>query len=340
VSVVSFAGRGHYPKGVKQYCVGLKDRGPRWVEMKLRYLFWRIRPDIVHVHWAHFAVPVRNAWRGRLAVTVWGTDVYKPDNFSDTQWREMRHSVSQADLVTCDSQDLKRTITGTLGVPPSKVEVVQWGVDTDAFAPVGPNMRQALGLGTRDVVFSVRNFTPLYNQETVVEAFSRLRSQRPNAFLLMKNYGGDPDYVSRIRADIRAKGIEEHSRIVESIAYEQMPDLYRTADVTISIPYSDATPMSLLESMACGPIPICSDLPSLREWITDGENGFLVSADNPDAIATRILWALDGSPIIATFATRNRLMVEQRASQHVHMRRMGQMYDSLIKTAQVTYSGN
>jgi glycosyltransferase involved in cell wall biosynthesis len=230
---------------------------------------------------------------------------------------------------------LKRTITSSLGVSPNKVEVVQWGVDTDAFAPVGPSMREALGLSTREVVFSVRNFTPLYNQETVVEAFSRLRSQRPSAFLLMKNYGGDPDYIGRIRADIRARRIEDHCRIVESIAYEQMPDLYRTADVTVSIPYSDATPMSLLEAMACGPIPICSDLPSLREWIVDGENGFLVPHDDPDSVATRILWALDGSPLIATFATKNRLMVEQRASQHVHMGRMSQMYDALMKTAQV-----
>jgi glycosyltransferase involved in cell wall biosynthesis len=256
------------------------------------------------------------------------------------QWRGLVGALSDADLVTCDSDDLKRTITSGLGVSPTKVEVVQWGVDTDAFAPEGPNMREALGLSTRDVVFSVRNFTPLYNQETVVEAFSRLRSQRPGAFLLMKNYGGAPDYVNRIRADIRARKIEDHCRIVESIAYEKMPDLYRTANVTVSIPSSDATPMSLLEAMACGAIPVCSDLPSIREWITDGQNGFLVRHDDPDAIAKRMLLALDGSPVIATFSTKNRLLVEQRASQHVHMRRMAQLYNAISKTARVTDSSN
>jgi len=143
-------------------------------------------------------------------------------------------------------------------------------------------------------------------------------------------YGGDPDYVRRIEDEIRSRKLEDDCRIVKIVPYEQMPALYRTADVAVSVPFSDATPMSLLEAMATGLVPVCSDLPSLREWITDDVNGFLVPADDPDAIATQVLRALDGSPHIAAFAARNRLKVEERASQRAHMSRMAAAYDSLM----------
>jgi glycosyltransferase involved in cell wall biosynthesis len=51
---------------------------------------------------------------------------------------------------------------------------------------------------------------------------------------------------------------------------------YARARFWISIPESDATSISLLEAMAYGCIPIVSNLPSNKEWITDGENGFII----------------------------------------------------------------
>src|SRR5262249_37770374 len=79
VTVISFAGLGHYPAGVHQYPVGLENRGMRWKEPKLRYLLWKIKPDLVHVHWADFAYPVARAWAGPLVVTAWGSDIYRLD---------------------------------------------------------------------------------------------------------------------------------------------------------------------------------------------------------------------------------------------------------------------
>ena len=328
VSVISFSGPGNYPEGVRQYSVDLKGRGPRWVELKLRYLLLRVRPDIVHVHWAHFAPLVRTAWSGPMIVTAWGSDIYRRDQFSDRQWLDLRGALHAADLVTCDSDDLAAAIRDTLGVANNRMAVIQWGVDTELFSPTGDSLRDELGVAGREVVFSARNFTPIYNQETVVTAFALLRERRPRAFLLMKSYGGDPAYLASIRTRIDALGLHDDCRIIESIPYEQMPALYRTADVTLSIPLSDATPMALLEAMSTQSLPVVSDLPSLREWIDDGVNGFLVAARDAGAVAAALERALDdpaGSP--RRRACRD--LVVARASQKAHMAVAGAHYDRL-----------
>jgi hypothetical protein len=130
VSVISVSGLGRYPDGVRQFRIGLHGRGPRWIRLRLRHLLWRIRPDVVHVHWAHFAVAVRGIWHGPLVVTAWGSDVYRSETFSAEEWRALGDTLRAAELVTCDSADLAQTIRTSFDVPGERVALVQWGVDS------------------------------------------------------------------------------------------------------------------------------------------------------------------------------------------------------------------
>lgn len=329
VSVLSFSGRGRYPAGVTQRRLGLAGRGPRWHRWRLRYLFWRLKPELVHVHWAHFAVRVREVWQGPLVVTAWGSDIYRRDRFSDAEWADLRAALRDADLVTCDSEDLASTLRRQFDLPTDRVEVIQWGVDTQMFNPEGTNLREALGLQGREVVLSARNFTPLYNQETVVRAFALLHARRPSAYLLMKSYGGDPHYLAVIRDLIAQLSIGPHVRILESMPYAQMPDLYRSADVTLSIPQSDATPMAVLEAMASGSICVVGDLPSLREWVDNDRTGYLVGCTEPATVAAVLEVALANRANTVAMREAARSMIIERASQRAHMGRMQTHYDAL-----------
>src|SRR5437667_6051468 len=244
VSVLSFNGKGRYPLGVRQYVLHCAGRRTALADAELRLLFWRLRPDLVHVHWAHFAVAAARAWSGPLAVTAWGSDICRQEEFGHGQWMALSRSLSRANLLTCDSDDLAQAITQRCSLTEGSVKVVQWGVDTDLFSAGPSKLADDLGIAGRPVIFSARSFLPIYNQETVVEAFALARKAVPSAFLLMKIYGGDPEYLRAIRARIAKLGFEQDCRIVDNVPYESMPDLYRAARITVSIPLSDATSMS------------------------------------------------------------------------------------------------
>ena len=331
VSVISFTEKGRYPQGVRQYVVGLNGRGLRWIELKLRWLLYRIKPEIVHVHWAHFAVPVRKAWSGPLVVTAWGSDIYKREVFDDDQWRALALALSQSQLVTCDSEDMAHAICAELRVPSRIVQVIQWGVDTAVFSPDGDNLRAKLGLVDQEVVLSPRNFTPLYNQDRILAAFAMLQKRRPKAFLLMKNYGGDPEVIAAIQRDIEVRGLQDRVRILDTMRYEEMPALYRTADVTVSIPSSDATPMSLLEAMASGSPVVVGDLPSLREWVVDRETGCVVDHSDIADIAQAMYDILTDRELRARVIGHARELVAARGSQRFHMEVASQCYEELAR---------
>lgn len=331
VTVITVSGRGNYPPNVTQIELGSHGRGLAWKRLHLAYLLWRLKPDLVHVHWAHFASLLTDRWNGPIIVTAWGSDIYRPDEFSSVEMRRLATSLRRAAAITCDSDDLADRIR-SLTDEKIDVAVVQWGVDTDTFYPgaADPAFRESLIGLDRPVVLSIRNFTPLYNLETVVSAFARVLQEVPEAMLVMKKYGNpQPDYTGIITSRIAELGIGQAVRIVDDLPYERMPDLYRMAQVTVSVPLSDATPMSMLEAMACGSVPIYTDLPSLREWIRDGYNGYLVSPADVDLLSKRIVKVLRSAALRQDFARQNLSIVRTRGSQAASMSRMEAIYAEL-----------
>ncbi len=73
------------------------------------------------------------------------------------------------------------------------------------------------------------------------------------------------------------------------VPHREVPALYAESEVVL-LPYQpelihadSISPMKLFEAMAAGRPVIASDLPSLREILTDGQNGLLVDPKEPQA---------------------------------------------------------
>jgi len=328
VSVISVSGPGRYPGGVRQYPLGLEERGLRWKSLKLRYLLARIRPDVVHAHWAHFSYLAARASARPLMVTAWGSDIYRLGEQNGAIVRQLHHGLQAARLITCDSLDMLERLSRIPGVVKEKVHVIQWGVDATLFRPeaADPLLAAELDVAGRPVILSARQIFPVYNQETVVAAFAQVRQQIPDAVLVLKHPSGDTEYVRNLQRRIDDAGLRPSVRVVGMLPYERMPYLYRLAHVTVSVPFSDGTPMSVLEAMACGSAPVVSDLPSLREWIQDGWNGNLVPPDDSVALAAHIVRLLKDPMLRSVYANRNLEIVRLRATQQANMAAMDELY--------------
>jgi glycosyltransferase involved in cell wall biosynthesis len=101
---------------------------------------------------------------------------------------------------------------------------------------------------------------------------------------------GDGDLRPVYEQRARELGISDRVEFLGSISDDELPDIYRSADVLVlpSTSRSEAFGVVLLEAMASGIPVITSDLPGVRTVVADGETGFVVSPGNAQSLVQRL----------------------------------------------------
>jgi glycosyltransferase involved in cell wall biosynthesis len=293
------------------------------------------KPDILHAHRV-----TGGGWLGSFAnfhplvVTPWGSDLYLYPYRSRLAGWLTRRVLQQADLVTTDSVDLCNQAM-RFGAKPERSFLVHWGVDSSIFHPVNDpsELRRRLGIYGAPVILSPRAVNRVYNLEVLVNAIPVVLSQYPQASFVLRDYNADSGYKDELKRQIASLNISEHVIWAGPLLrWEESAQYYQAADLVVSVPSSDATPVSVLEAMACGNPLIVSDLPSLREWITDGANGLLVPAGDAERLASAICSLLGDEAMRLAFRQSNLDLVKERATHQKQMEKMERLYQDLLNT--------
>lgn len=154
---------------------------------------WRLRArsvDVVHAHFTHDHLLAR--WgRPRGAVVI--RSVHAP--------RSIRASLPDADAYTVPASSVITRLVGR------RVRVLPPLVDP-MFRPAEDReaARRELGLVGEPLIGMVSTFQPSRRHTLGVEAFGRLRQERPGARLVLV---GDGELVEPVRAQVRTAGLEE-----------------------------------------------------------------------------------------------------------------------------------
>ena len=92
---------------------------------------------------------------------------------------------------------------------------------------------------------------------------------------------------------------------------DRMPEVYGRANVVCLPSHREGLPKALIEAAACGRAIVTTDVPGCREVVADGENGLLVPARDPAALAGALKRLIgDGRPR-ARFGAAGRVRAER-----------------------------
>jgi glycosyltransferase involved in cell wall biosynthesis len=151
------------------------------------------------------------------------------------------------------------------------------GVDCDRFQP-GVPQRKEFGLpADGPIVLMVSALIPTKRVEIGVEAVSRI----PDAHLVVAGDGPMRQNIDALAARLLPG---RFTRL--SLAPEQMPGLYRCADVFLHLSKEEAFGNVFIEAMATGVPIVAHDSPRLRWIVGDGE--FLLDTADPAAVAQHV----------------------------------------------------
>jgi len=179
------------------------------------------------------------------------------------------------------------------------------------------------------VVFSPRSIMPLYHHDVVLDAVASLPA---DLSVVMTDHLAHESEVAALRRRAADLGLSDRLVIVPRVAHGEMADIYRLADVVVSVPASDGTPVTLLEALSVGRPVVATDLPSVREWLGDLDPGSLVPVGDVAATVRAIDVALTRPQAESLdLARRGRQMIEERADHDRSMAAAEALYRDLLR---------
>jgi glycosyltransferase involved in cell wall biosynthesis len=267
-----------------------------------------------------------------LAVSIWGNDLTHEAQWSRQTRGATRRVLARTDLLFADCQrDID--LAGTWGLRPTAVTAVLPGGGGIDLARIAEEYRtltpfsDLVGSHHRLVV-NARGSRPYVRNEVLLEALSLLAADvDPRVHVVFVDAAHD----AALRRSIERHRLGNRIIVTGKCSQGEVLSLFRRAEVSVSITDQDGTPNSLLEAMASGAIPVCGDLPSIREWIEPGRNGFLAAFNDPQAVADALRLALGLSEAEReSIRTENGRIVTARAERGSAGKQAAENYRKLV----------
>lgn len=256
-----------------------------------------IKPDIVHAMRIQYeGLLVRFALtNGKFYLSIWGQDIVQYQRNILFTYLNKR-VLSKVDTLFVDTKRDK-CLAESMGLSKnSSIEVLPatGGLKLYHFAmsynfELRQKKKEKFLINKNTLTFlSCRGFGRRYLlTNKLISAFSILIENGYNLYLIIDGNRSTPGYWELLKI-IKVHNLSKNIKLL-SYSHQELQEAMKSLDFYISLTLSDGTPISMLESMANGMIPVVSDLDCYKEWIKDEYNGFLVNTSSIQSIVKDIL---------------------------------------------------
>ncbi|HNQ94986.1 MAG TPA: glycosyltransferase family 4 protein [Anaerolineales bacterium] len=239
-------------------------------------------------------------------VSIRGNDVdraaFDPARFSHTMF-----ALQNANVVTANA---KESIRKAKAFFDREIILIPNSVDTNHFKPMGKNLAllESLGLERKRkeersvsgkwivesdeaVIGFVGELREKKGLKTLLSAYAQINAKRLSTLLIVGEvrHGEDSQTVE----EMRASNPESKIIVTGYVSPSDLPAYYSLIDVFVHPSIHDGMPNAILEAMACEKAIIATPVGGIKDIVENGKNGMLVSVNDANALAEKILELLD-----------------------------------------------
>lgn len=230
---------------------------------------------------------------------------------------------AQARMVLTPSDSSKRDVVTDFGVDPSRIRVIPLGVDDGFRPPTTPRVPgRVIAMASADM--------PIKGIATLLEAFAKLRTERPDLHLLLVT---KPQPGGRTEQIVERLGIAEHVRFVHGVSDLDLVEIMGSAEVACVPSLYEGFSLPTAELMACGTPLVVSDTGAIPEVV--GPHGLcadLVPPGDVGALAGAIAGLLEDPERRERYGAAGRARVEELFSWRAAAAATAAAYEEAVST--------
>ncbi|MFA5062108.1 MAG: glycosyltransferase family 4 protein [Patescibacteria group bacterium] len=258
-------------------------------------LAWHLKEfDLVHLHYPFYGAAEWLCFSRKPFVLTYHMDAQTTgiksvlQKMYDLVWPPF--IFSRAKKVIVVDSDYFKTVQYAKKVKPENVAEIANGVDTKIFKPMSVDLSEVdlQDLSGKKIISFVGNPIPLKRLDLLLEAIKKINDS--NIALVVVGGGYELDKYVKMANEL---GIYSQVRFVGACANSQLlADYYNISDCFVLSSDYESFGMVVSEAMSCGVPVVGTDIPAIRNRITDGVDGLLFAKGSADDLAAKILQVL------------------------------------------------
>ena len=234
-----------------------------------------------------------------------------------------------ADTVIAVSEELRNTILARTSIKPGKIQVIYNGIRTaDYQRPHSRDLRQRFGWSENDIVIgSLGNIRPAKGYDILLRAASILKQENSRLRFVIAGQGKEGlfDELLLLRDQL---GLEEQVKFLGFC--EDAAGFLSNLDMFLSSSISEGLPLSAIQAMVAQLPVIATRCGGYEELVTHAENGWLVEAGDPHAIAEGVKLLVGDEKLRMKLASNARILAVGKYDIKAMLESYNEIYDGLV----------
>jgi glycosyltransferase involved in cell wall biosynthesis len=304
---------------------------------KLREVFRRLKPDVVHTHSSKAGILGRAAAWAEHVPAIVHTIHGMPFGHFESPWRNRLYIALErlaaqrchAIVSVCDAMTTQALAAG-VGRPDQFITLYS-GMDADAFLTprrARSDVRRDLGLADDEIAFAtVARLFELKGHDDILAIAPRVIAANPKVRFV---WIGDGILRDRLIAELERLGIRESFILTGLVPPDRIPELLGAVDAVIHPSLREGLARVLPQALLVGRPAISYDIDGAREVVLP-ETGILLRPRDRDGLKHAILHLADDAALRARMGAEGRRRFADQFRHETMTRELRALYERLLQ---------
>jgi glycosyltransferase involved in cell wall biosynthesis len=186
----------------------------------------------------------------------------------------------------------------------SKSPTIPLGVDCSLFKPNNEGKN-----GEAIKLLFVGKVEEHKGIKILLEALKKVKAKKQDVSLTMVGELKDEKYVKN---KIKCLNIEKSVELVGRVPFEETVRFFQSCDIFCLPSKFEAFGLSILQAMSCGKPIVTTRSGGIPEFVEEGKSGFLVSPDNSETLASKIIELIRNPSLRYEMGSYNRKLCKEK----------------------------
>jgi glycosyltransferase involved in cell wall biosynthesis len=297
----------------------MRARNGKFIKRQLK----KNPPKIVHAHflqdsgWMAYQLNMHP-----FVVTIHGSDLLVLPNTSRIHSFIAKKVLQRCERVIIVGEHLRPKLR-RFEIADDKVRYVPSFINTSLFYSAQREPRRE-----RIVIGSARNFRPICDLQTLLNAVPLLLERESNFEIQLAGAGSQKELLQKLCIRL---GIQERVKFLGVLEQKQVAEFFRSIDIYVSTAISDGVSVTLLEAVACGAFPIVTKIEGNILVFSHGVEGRLFESQNPADLAAKLLEVIAKGPqSISHMREKNSSIISNTFGRDAVVDKMEEVYREFL----------